>query len=178
MSSWQNRTAREKVKLLKSTTTGFVTPHQTSAKPSSARLMIQSLEPSTLPPRCLLLKPPLVPYICMYVRKVHTYVASAFSVNETFQIMGPSKGGTQGVPISVGTTVHTYVLRVPYSCGVASVFVLLAGNSFWYVRTCCGVVLVLLVMAGNSFFGVRYVHSVQYSCAVVFLKNDYSVSLF
>ena len=37
----------------------------------------------------------------MYVRKVHTYVASAFSVNGTFQIMGPSKGGTQGVPISV-----------------------------------------------------------------------------
>ncbi len=27
-------------------------------------------------------------------------------------------------------------------------------------------------------FGVAYVHSVQYSCAVVFLKNDYLVSLF
>ncbi len=37
----------------------------------------------------------------MYVRKVHTYVASAFSVNGTFQMMGPSKGSTQGVPISV-----------------------------------------------------------------------------
>ncbi len=37
----------------------------------------------------------------MYVHKVHMYVASAFSVNGTFQIMGPSKGGTQGVPISV-----------------------------------------------------------------------------
>ena len=42
----------------------------------------------------------------------------------------------------------------------------------------CGVVLVFLVLAGNSFFGVTYVHSVQYSCGVVFLKNDYSVSLF
>ncbi len=31
--------------------------------------------------------------------------------------------------------------------------------------------LVFLVLAGNSFFGVTYVHSVQYSCAVVFLKN-------
>ena len=38
--------------------------------------------------------------------------------------------------------------------------------------------LVFLVLAGNSFFGVTYVHSVQYSCAVVFLKNDYLVSLF
>ena len=27
-------------------------------------------------------------------------------------------------------------------------------------------------------FGVTYVHSGQYSCAVVFLKNDYLVSLF
>ena len=51
----------------------------------------------------------------------------------------------------------TYVLRVPYSCGV---------------------VLVFLVLAGNSFFVVTYVHSVEYSCAVVFLKNDYLVSLF
>jgi hypothetical protein len=31
----------------------------------------------------------------------HTYVASAFSVNETFQIMGPSKDSTQGVPKNV-----------------------------------------------------------------------------
>ncbi len=35
----------------------------------------------------------------------------------------------------IGFGLHTYVLRVPYSCGVVSVFVLLAGNSFWYVRT-------------------------------------------
>ena len=51
----------------------------------------------------------------------------------------------------------TYVLRVPYSCGV---------------------VLVFLILAGNIIFSVTYVHSVQYSCVVVFLKNDYSVSLF
>jgi hypothetical protein len=25
----------------------------------------------------------------------------------------------------------TYVLRVPYSCGVVLVFLVLAGNSFW-----------------------------------------------
>ncbi len=35
----------------------------------------------------------------------------------------------------MGSGLHTYVLRVPYSCGVVSVFVLLAGNGFWYVRT-------------------------------------------
>ena len=29
----------------------------------------------------------------------------------------------------------TYVLRVPYSCGVVLVFLVLAENSFWYVRT-------------------------------------------
>ncbi len=29
------------------------------------------------------------------------------------------------------------VLRVPNSCGVALVFFVLAGNSFWYVRTQC-----------------------------------------
>jgi hypothetical protein len=45
--------------------------------------------------------------------------------------------------------VHTYVLRVPYSCGIVSVFLVLVGNSFWYVR---GVVLVFLVLAGNSFW--------------------------
>ncbi len=39
----------------------------------------------------------------------------------------------------------TYVLRVPYSCGVVLVFLVLAGNVF----------------------GVTYVLSVQYSCAVV-----------
>jgi hypothetical protein len=47
-----------------------------------------------------------------------------------------------------------------------------------YLPYSCGVVLVFLVLAGNSFFCVTYVHSVQYSCAVVFLKNDYLVSLF
>ena len=32
----------------------------------------------------------------------------------------------------------TYVLRVPFSCGVVLVFLVLAGNSFWcYVRTQC-----------------------------------------
>ncbi len=32
----------------------------------------------------------------------------------------------------------TYVLRVPYSCVVVLVFLVLAGNSFWrYVRTKC-----------------------------------------
>ncbi len=31
----------------------------------------------------------------------------------------------------IGFGFHTYVLRVPYSCGVVSVFLLLAGNSFW-----------------------------------------------
>ncbi len=35
----------------------------------------------------------------------------------------------------IGFGLHTYVLRVPYSCGDVSVFLLLAGNSFWYVRT-------------------------------------------
>jgi hypothetical protein len=80
----------------------------------------------------------------------------------------------------IGFGLHTYVLRVPYSCGVVSVF------CFWreivfgtYVLTiklwCC---VSFFVLAGNSFFGVTYVHSVQYSCAVVFLKNDYLVSLF
>ncbi len=49
--------------------------------------------------------------------------------------------------------VHTYL---PYSCGVVLVF--------WFWR--------------ETVLGVTYVHSVQYSCAVVFLKNDYSVSLF
>ncbi len=47
----------------------------------------------------------------MYVRKVHMYVASAFSVNGTFQIMGPSKGGTQGVPISVA---RLYLVAIKY----------------------------------------------------------------
>ena len=36
-----------------------------------------------------------------------------------------------------GFVLHTtYVIRVPYSCGVVLVFLVLAGNSFWcYVRT-------------------------------------------
>ncbi len=33
----------------------------------------------------------------------------------------------------IGFCLHTYVLRVPYSCGIVSVFLVLAGNSFWYV---------------------------------------------
>ena len=37
--------------------------------------------------------------------------------------------------IGFGCTYY-YVLRVPYSCGVVLVFLVLAGNSFWcYVRT-------------------------------------------
>jgi hypothetical protein len=35
----------------------------------------------------------------------------------------------------IGVGLHTHVLRVPYSCGVMLVFLLLVGNSFWYVRT-------------------------------------------
>ncbi len=37
----------------------------------------------------------------------------------------------------IGFGLHTtYVLRVPYSCGVVLVFLILAGNSFWcYVHT-------------------------------------------
>ncbi len=35
----------------------------------------------------------------------------------------------------IGFGLHTCVLRVPYNCGVVSVFLVLAGNSFWYVRT-------------------------------------------
>ncbi len=54
----------------------------------------------------------------------------------------------------IGFGFHTYVLRVPYSCGVVSVFLVVVGNSFWYVRSpfSCGVVLVFLVLAGNSFW--------------------------
>jgi hypothetical protein len=80
----------------------------------------------------------------------------------------------------IGFGLHTYVLRGPYSCGVVSVFVLLAGNSFWYVRTYHTVVVFCYFFWfwWEIVFGVTYVHSAQYSCAVVFLKNDYSVSLF
>ncbi len=54
----------------------------------------------------------------------------------------------------IGFGLHTYVLRVPYSCGVVLVFLVLAGNSFWYVCSpnSCGVVLVFLVLAENSFW--------------------------
>ncbi len=56
--------------------------------------------------------------------------------------------------LEIGFGLHTYVLRVPYSCSVVSVFLILAGNSFWYVRSpySCGVVLVFLILAGNSFW--------------------------
>ncbi len=38
--------------------------------------------------------------------------------------------------IGFGFTYYLCVLRVPYSCGVVLVFLVLAGNSFWcYVRT-------------------------------------------
>ncbi len=40
---------------------------------------------------------------------------------------------------------HTYILRVQYSCGIVLVF--------WFWQ--------------EIVFGVTYVHSVQYSCAVV-----------
>ncbi len=58
-------------------------------------------------------------------------------------------------------------------------FLVLAGNSFWYVRSpySCGVVLVFWFWR-EIVFGVTYVLSVQYSGVVVFLKNDYSISLF
>jgi hypothetical protein len=54
----------------------------------------------------------------------------------------------------IGFGLHTYVLRVPYSCGVVSAFLVLVENSFWYVRSpySCGVVLVFLVLGGNSFW--------------------------
>ncbi len=37
----------------------------------------------------------------------------------------------------IGFVLHTtYVLRLPYSCGVVLVFLVLAGNGFWcYLRT-------------------------------------------
>ncbi len=49
---------------------------------------------------------------------------------------------------------HTYVLRVQYSCSVVLVFLVLAGNSFWcYVRTQCTIQLCgcvsFLAMVGN-----------------------------
>ncbi len=59
-------------------------------------------------------------------------------------------------------------------------FLLLVGNSFWYVRTYLTVVVLcqFILFWPEIVFGVTYVHSVQYKCAVVFLKNDYLVSLF
>ncbi len=49
---------------------------------------------------------------------------------------------------------HTpYVLRVPYICGVVIIFFVLAGNSFWYVRTQCTIQLcgcvIFFVVAGK-----------------------------
>ena len=49
----------------------------------------------------------------------------------------------------------TYVIRVPYSCGVVLVFFVLAGNRCWcYVRTKCTIQLCgcvsFLVVVGNS----------------------------
>jgi hypothetical protein len=49
---------------------------------------------------------------------------------------------------------HTpYVLKVPYSCGVVLVFLVLALNSFWYVRNQCTIQLCccvsFLVVAGK-----------------------------
>ncbi len=48
----------------------------------------------------------------------------------------------------IGFGLHTYVLRVPYSCGVVSGFLVLAGNSFWYVRSpySCGVVVIIIMI--------------------------------
>ncbi len=48
----------------------------------------------------------------------------------------------------------TYVLRVPNSCGVVLVFLVLVGNSFWcYLRTECTIQLCgcvsFLVVAGK-----------------------------
>ncbi len=70
---------------------------------------------------------------------------------------------------------HTYVLRVPYTCGIVSVFLVLVGNSFWYVRTYHTVVVLckFFWFWWEMVFGVTYELSVQYSCVVVFLKNDY-----
>ncbi len=49
-------------------------------------------------------------YVVMYVRRVHiTYVASAFSVSGTLQIVAPSRSNTQGVPLSVA---RLYLQRV------------------------------------------------------------------
>ena len=87
----------------------------------------------------------------------------------------------------------TYVLRVPYSCGVVLVFLVVAGNSFWcYVHTqskiqLCSCVIFVVVTGKlilyefscsiqiffffwfwqDIVFGVTYVLSVQYSCVVV-----------
>ncbi len=75
---------------------------------------------------------------------------------------------------------HTYVLRVQYSCGVMSVFLVLVENSFWYVRSYHTVVVLCYFFWfwWEIVFGVTYVLSVYYSCVVVFLKNDYLVYLF
>ena len=55
----------------------------------------------------------------------------------------------------------TYVLRVPYSCGVVLVFLVLAGNAgHYFPADCFGIEREIVV-------GVTYVLSVHYSCAVV-----------
>ncbi len=57
---------------------------------------------------------------------------------------------------------NTYVLRVPYSCGVELVFLILAGNCFWcYLRTQCTIQLCGCV----SFFVVaRKLIQYEFSC--------------
>jgi hypothetical protein len=71
------------------------------------------------------------------------------------------------------------VLRVPYSCGVVSVLLVLAGNSFGtYVLHTVVVLCLFFWFWREIVFGVTYVLRVQYSCTVVFLKNDYLFSLF
>ncbi len=59
-------------------------------------------------------------------------------------------------------------------------FVVLAGNSSWtYVLTiqlwCC---VSFFWFWREVVFGVTFIISVQYSCAVMFLENDYPFSLF
>ncbi len=83
-------------------------------------------------------------------RETHTLAARG--LEELFSSCAVVSVFGSGGEIGFGS--HTYVLRVPYSCGVVSVFLVLVGNSFWYVRSpySCGVMLVFLVLAGNSFW--------------------------
>ncbi len=63
--------------------------------------------------------------------------------------------------IGFGCTYY-YVLRVPYSCGVVLVFLVLEGNSFWcYVRTQC-----TIKLCGCAIFFVVAVNFVR-----IFLLN-------